>query len=95
MSTRRKPPSRNPARQVTATGLQVEARHVYGREVPPPPPGQHAWMVVGMWRLTDPTSERFELDLENLTTLQGPFCWACEQPHTAELAATTCPGEPR
>lgn len=95
MSTRRKPARGNPARQVVSTGLKIQARHRHNAEIPDPPPGQHLWMVLGMWHLTDPTSPWYDLDIENLMTIEGPGCFVCEQPYSAELAAAPCTGEPR
>lgn len=94
MSTRRKPPSRNPMRTATSTGLQIEARHRHRAHIPDPIPGQHMWTVIGMWRVTDPAGDQLNLDVENLMTLEGPGCFTCEQPFSPEFAAAPCPGEP-
>ena len=74
MSTRRKRSGGNPARRVVSTGLKIEAQQRHHAELPAMPPGEHLWTVVGMWRLADPASPRFDLDVENLMTLEGPGC---------------------
>lgn len=98
MNTRRKQPSRRPTR-VRSTGLKLQARHRYHSPLPDIAPGQHLWMVIGMWRITDPAATRdpdgeVHLDLENLMTLEGPGCFVCEEPYSPEVAARPCPGDP-
>lgn len=78
--------SGNPARRVESTGLKIEAKHRYHAQIPEPKPGEHMWMVFGMWYVASPTADRFELDVENLVSIEGPGCFICER---------SCPGELR
>lgn len=85
--------SGNPAiRGVRSTGIKVQARHKYHREVIDPGEGLHLWTVIGMWQVTPAMGGAYNLDLENLMTIEGPGCFKCEQPWKAELAAQPCRG---
>lgn len=92
MSTQRKRPAGNPARQ---PGLKIEARHKHGARLPEVRQGEHLFTVVGVWRVTDPAAPTLDLDIENLMTIQGPGCFICEQPYEPGLEHLPCPGEPR
>lgn len=96
MSRARKQNRGNPAKlQTVSTGITVEAsRFHHNPNMPPPKPGEHQWMVLAMWRVDRPDGERFDLDTENLMTIEGPGCFVCEQPYSPEMAAEPCPGEP-
>lgn len=95
MSTRRKPPSRAPRlRTVESTGIKIQARHKYNATLPTPPPGEHLWTLLGVWRITDPTADHVDLDIENLLSIEGPGCFVCERPYAVAVAGP-CPGEPR
>src|SRR5438045_1166103 len=83
----------NPQRQVVSTGIKIEARHRYHANIDWQP-GRHLWMVLGMWQIKDPESDQFQLDIENLLTIEGPGCYICEQPYSRELAARPCTGDP-
>jgi hypothetical protein len=92
MSTRRKHPRRPP---VYGTGIKIEAVSKYGKDVPVPPPGVHMWVITGCWEIKDPTpGAPVILDTENLLSLGGPGCFACEQAWTPQIAALPCPGDP-
>ena len=56
--------------------------------------GEHLWTIIGMWRVRPDASKRYELDHENLLTIEGPGCFHCEQKWTPELAKQPCPGRP-
>lgn len=94
MSTRRKPPSGNPARRVTPLGQRMEVRHKYHADFPMPGPGEHLWVVTGAWRVADPSSSGLILDHENLLSVEGPGCFVCEQVWSEQVAARPCPGDP-
>jgi hypothetical protein len=79
---------------VTALGVQAEVRHKYGVVPPEPRPGEHLWIMVGMWRVADPEGGSMLLDSENLITVDGPGCYVCEQPWTPATAARRCLGDP-
>lgn len=89
--------SGNPARRtVESTSLKIEVGHRHHAPIAlAGKDGEHLWAVFGVWRVMDPTSERFELDTENLMTIEGPGCFVCEKQYTPALAARPCPGEPR
>lgn len=103
MSTRRKPPSRNPATggHVAGTGIKVEVTNRHNATIPEQKPGEHLWVTLGMWRTSFAEAldghERgaaINLDHESLLTIEGPACYWCEQPFSPELATQPCPGEP-
>lgn len=71
--------------------IRVEAVGKYGAEIPDQRPGEHLWIITGMWRVADPVARaRYELDLENLLTLAGPGCYWCEEPWSEDLARRRC-----
>lgn len=55
-------------------------------------PGEHLWVVIATWRVTDP--ERLEgfLDGENLVVLTGVGCMKCEGVYSRKLARRPCRG---
>ncbi len=60
-----------------------------------PRSGNHFWMILIGYRC-DPTKmksgEQFIMDLENLVTTAGPFCFYCEEVYTKTLASRRCKG---
>lgn len=76
-----------------STGLQQEAREKYHAEWPAHVPGQHLWMVLTMYRVVPPR-ERYDLDMENLLSIEGPGCLWCEEPWSEGLAVRRCYGQP-
>lgn len=75
-------------------GISQEAVHKHhSAGWPEPEPGKHLWTVTGVWRIADPSVARYNLDIENLVTIEGPGCLWCEEPWTAEGAAALCPGD--
>lgn len=62
-------------------------------------PGEHLWIMLNTYRCYDPAST-FDpgvskyLDMENLLSINGPGCYMCETPWSAELEAQPCPGDP-
>lgn len=95
MSSRKRSRSGNPALRAQSTGLKIEAKHKYHAPMAPPPAGVHQWVVVAAWVVKNPGGEQYNLDTENLLSIEGPGCLICEEPYTQELAAMRCPGEPR
>jgi len=92
VSTRRKPQRPSRVHAVTSTGIRIESKHRYHANLQVLASGEHLWCLYGMWRVKDPTAEQFDLDIENLLTIEGPGCFICEQPYTPELAARPCTG---
>jgi hypothetical protein len=66
----------------------------FGRGIPQPRPGEHLWIVLGMWLVNDPTTDDRVLEVGDLLTVEGPGCWVCEQPWNPSLTGSVCPGEP-
>lgn len=54
-------------------------------------PGAHMWCVVVLY-LVNPDSELHMLDRENLTRVDGPACFVCQQDYSPEVASRPCPG---
>lgn len=53
--------------------------------------GKHYWVVFCMYAVTDPGREgERHLDSENFVSLEGPGCFFCEEPWTAETEAGPC-----
>lgn len=84
-----------PQRGWSTTGFQQEVGSDVDR-IPDfdPRTGDHLWSVMTMYRVQpamwqDPTATP-HLDMENLLTVQGPFCYYCEKPYTALLATRRC-----
>jgi hypothetical protein len=78
----------------TETGPKVEAIQKHHAKMPTVRPGEHLWIVAGVWRVANPTAEQFMLDTENLLSLEGPGCYVCEEDYSPDLAMRRCPGEP-
>jgi hypothetical protein len=55
--------------------------------------GRHVWVVVAMFRITNPARSEYLLDRESLATVDGPGCFHCEQTWSPTLGAK-CPGDP-
>lgn len=79
--------------------VPVPERQTHAAQLPNLAPGEHLWIMAGVWRIEhpetahDPGVQKF-LDLENLLTIEGPGCFVCEQVWSADVAAQPCPGEP-
>ena len=77
--------------------MKQEARHKFNNQIKDPGRGKHLWMIIGIWRVTNPSTVddpdgQFILDTENLMTLEGPGCYKCEQPWTPEREKKWCNG---
>jgi len=84
---------------ISTDGTKAEVKDRHGARPPKPRPGEHLWIMIGMWRITDPArtkaaGERVLLDGENLLTVEGPGCFVCEQSWSPEVEAKRCPGDP-
>lgn len=57
-------------------------------------PGEHLWILMASWHLTDPErpGEVF-LDIENLLIFTSPGCFKCELPYSRKLARMPCRGK--
>lgn len=80
-------------------GMLENASARYGGQVPEVAEGEHLWVMMGCWRISDPAAVFTEghdqhLDMENLLTVEGPGCYICETPWNPELAALPCTGDP-
>lgn len=82
---------------VESGGVSAEAvqHHVSQKPLPDLVPGEHLWIVTGMWKI-DPESyaagRKTHLDMENLLNLAGPGCFWCERDWSPSLASEPCPG---
>lgn len=88
-----------PDRAWESTGHQQEIPVTVDR-IPDfdPRTGDHLWCVATMYHVqpamwTDKAVTP-HLDMENLLTVQGPFCFHCEEPYTRRLATRRCKGRP-
>jgi hypothetical protein len=88
-----------PERAWGSTGHQQEIPGAIDR-IPDfdPRTGDHLWSVATMYRVQPATwldkAVTPHLDMENLLTVQGPFCFYCEQPYSQRLATRRCKGRP-
>jgi len=78
--------------QLRDTGIKVRVDNRHHKPIEDPGPGKHFWILTGLWRVANPTSNNFMLDAENLVTVDGPGCYKCEGLYTDELAAQPCKG---
>jgi len=74
------------------SGVKIEVVGFHGRELPARVPGKHLWVVLPMFQVHPNGAMRFDLDRENLLTIEGPGCYWCEQPWTLSLATRPCAG---
>ena len=84
-------------RYVRDTGVEQESIHKFHQDIPDPAPGEHLWVITGLWSVKEPSQyagKEVHLDVENLLTIDGPGCFMCEQMWTRELEKQPCPGEP-
>lgn len=72
--------------------MKIDAVGFHNREMPGRELGKHLWVVMSVFRVS-PGLKRFDLDRENLLTIEGPGCYWCEQPWTEELSRQPCGGE--
>jgi hypothetical protein len=86
--------SGDPRLRAQSTGLQIEAAHKAHARFASPPPGIHQWIVMASWAVKNPRATQYQLDVENLLTIEGPGCFVCEEPFNEQMAALPCPGEP-
>lgn len=82
----------NRIRAVRDTGIKIEANHKFHKSLVDPGPGKHFWVVTGLWTVSNPSSEQFILDVENLVTVDGPGCFKCEELYTDVIASQPCKG---
>lgn len=77
-----------------ATGYNIEYE---GKRAPLPEHnnGQHEWTVVAAFRVNPEADKQYQLDMENLMSVEGPGCLHCERGWTPQRAAKPCPGEPQ
>lgn len=77
----------------TERGPKVEAKQFSGAKLPEHVPGVHLWIAMAMYRVR-PGQERYDLDTENLLTIEGPGCYWCEQDWKPGLEKLPCKGGP-
>lgn len=77
----------------SSTGVVVDATRKHHAEMESSS-GRHLWMVGAVFRVANPAAKNFDLDTENLLTIEGPGCWHCEQAWKPTIGAK-CPGEPK
>jgi len=60
-------------------------------------PGEHLWTMLAAWHIADPAAAadpgrpKF-MDQENLLVFNGPGCFKCEKPYSAQMAKRRCLG---
>ena len=69
-------------------GPKIQAKTKYNGEIPEYA-GEHMWVMVSLYQVT-PNNERYDMDMENLMTIEGPGCYYCERSWTEEVAASPC-----
>src|SRR6266567_2245783 len=75
----------------SSTGIVVEARHKAHGPLPEPD-GTHFWTLASMYRVADPGARTFNLDIENLLTIEGPGCLHCAAIYSPDNARRPCSG---
>lgn len=56
-------------------------------------PGEHLWVVLATWHISDPERPGAEfLDQENLILVTGVGCFKCEKEYSRQLAKQRCTG---
>lgn len=73
-------------------GPSTEAKQLHHADLPAQQPGVHLWVVLSMYRV-NPRKERFDLDMENLLTIEGPCCYWCEMAFSEAEAKRRCRGD--
>jgi hypothetical protein len=73
-------------------GVRVEATEKAHAGITDPGPGLHLWIVVSSYRVVPVEAGRYELDHENLLSVDGPGCFKCERSWSPEVAAAPCDG---
>lgn len=74
----------------TEKGPKVEAIGYHEQGPPPRQEGQHYWVVTSVYRVRPAAKAQYQLDTENLLTIEGPFCWHCIRRWSPELEARPC-----
>lgn len=95
-ATRRRIQRNTDGRLGIVEGYDIKAEvsqkyHAQRADLDAPVPGQHMWVMAGVWKVSAPAAERHELDYENLMSLEGPCCYWCELPFS--MTAPRCPGD--
>lgn len=80
-------------RAARGSGIKVDATRRAHAPLQPATAGRHEWVVLAMFRVADPSAERFDLDTENLVTIEGPGCYQCERPYSPQVVTQPCRGE--
>ncbi len=82
--------------RITKKGPKVQAVQHHNAPIPKPEPGEHLWMLMAMYRVEAPhPNAEYQMDTENLVTIDGPGCYVCERMWTEAIGARPCPGEPK
>jgi hypothetical protein len=71
--------------------VRIEVVGKHNAKLPEREPGKHLWIAIAMFQI-NPTATRYDLDGENLLTIEGPGCYWCEQTW-GEAAHLPCKGE--
>lgn len=77
---------------VTGHGIRYEGTAKAHAQIPDPGPGEHLWIVIASHRVTPVEGGRYNLDHENLLSVDGPVCFKCELGCTPAVAASPCDG---
>lgn len=55
-------------------------------------PGEHLWIIMATWSVSDPERPEMYLDAENVLEIAGPGCVKCEREYSRKLAKRACTG---
>lgn len=75
------------------TGIRVQlpmARVLDARRSRADRPGEHLWIVMATWSVSDPERPEMHLDAENVLEIAGPGCVKCEREYSRKLARRPC-----
>jgi len=79
--------------ELTSSGVRIQVVKFHGNKLPDREPGKHLWVMLAMFRVQPALGDRFDLDRENLLTIEGPGCYWCEHPWSEDVAAKPCGGD--
>jgi len=71
-------------------GPKVEAIQHHRADLPEQKPGEHLGVVTGAWRVRPVPDAEYQLDTENLLTLDGPGCMWCEELWKPGMESAPC-----
>ena len=81
--------------RILDVGPSVEAVQHHRTKMPEPVPGEHLWIMAGVWKVDAKAvarGDKMHLDTENLLSIDGPGCFWCECVYSAQTASAPCKG---